>query len=398
MNLTLSAEEVRFRDEVRQFLKESLPADLSQKVREGRRLQREDFTRWHRILAAKGWVAPSWPVEHGGTTWSAMQKHIFDEVCWEMGAPSVQPPGIKLVAPVIMRYGTQWQKDRFLPRIYDGTDFWCQGYSEPSAGSDLAGLKTRARLDGDHYVIDGQKIWITLAQWADMMFCLVRTSSDGKKQEGITFLLIDMKTPGITVRPIEAMDHDHEVNEVFFDNVRVPVANRIGEEGQGWGYAKMLLGHERTAIASVGRSKRDLQQLKLLAQTLTHRGHPLAEDPVFASKIADIEVELMALEVTVLRVIAAEERRQGPGPEASLLKIKGTEIRQQITSLMLEAAGPQALPISLAWLDGESGAQALVNPLVAPIAAYHLNTRKVSIFGGTNEVQRNIVAKTILGM
>jgi alkylation response protein AidB-like acyl-CoA dehydrogenase len=398
MNLTLTAQEIRFRDEVRTFLREALPPDLSDKVNAGRRLEREDYMRWHRILAAKGWVAPSWPIERGGTDWSAMQKHLFEEACWEAGAPQVQPPGIKLAAPVIMRYGSAWQQDHFLPRIYNGTDFWCQGYSEPGAGSDLAALQTRARLDGDHYVIDGQKTWITLAQWADMMFCLVRTSSTGKRQEGITFLLIDMKTPGITVRPIETLDHDHEVNEVFFDNVRVPVVNRVGEEGKGWTYAKVLLGHERTAIASVSRSKRDLRLLKRLAHQEQQRGRPLAEDAVFARKLARVEMALMALEVTVLRVIAAEARQQGPGPEASLLKIKGTEIRQQITALMLEAAGPQALPLSLGWLNSEPGAPACVDPAIAPIAATHFNTRKTSIFGGTNEVQRNIIAKTILGM
>jgi alkylation response protein AidB-like acyl-CoA dehydrogenase len=398
MNLSLTAEEIRFRDEVHDFLRDALPADLSLKVNTGRRLEREDYMRWHRILAAKGWVAPSWPIERGGTHWTAMQKHLFEEACWEAGAPQVQPPGIKLAAPVIMRFGSEWQKDHFLPRIYQGIDFWCQGYSEPGAGSDLAALQTRARLDGDHYVIDGQKTWITLAQWADMMFCLVRTSHTGKRQDGITFLLIDMKTPGITVRPIETLDQDREVNEVFFDNVRVPVAHRVGEEGKGWTCAKVLLGHERTAIASVSRSKRDLRLLKRLARQEKRRGQPLARDPLFARKLALVEMELMALEVTVLRVIAAEERQQGPGPEASLLKIKGTEIRQQLTTLMLEAAGPQALPLSLGWLNNEAGTAAFVDEALAPIAVTHFNTRKTSIFGGANEVQRNIIAKTILGM
>jgi len=398
MNLTLTAEDLRVRDDVRAFLREALPSDLSDKVNSGRRLAREDYMRWHRILAAKGWVAPSWPIERGGTHWTALQKHLFEEASWEAGAPQVQPPGIKLAAPVIMRFGSKWQQDHFLPRIYNGIDFWCQGYSEPGAGSDLAALQTRARLDGDHYVVDGQKTWATLAQWADMMFCLVRTSNTGKRQEGITFLLIDMKTPGITVRPIETLDHDHEVNEVFFDNVRVPVINRVGEEGKGWTYAKVLLGHERTAIASVGRSKRDLRLLKRLARQEKRRGQPLSDDPVFARKLALLEMEFMALEVTVLRVIAAEERQQGPGPEASLLKIKGTEIRQQLTALMLEAAGPQALPFALDWLDNAPDAPTWAHPAIAPVAANYFNTRKTSIFGGTNEVQRNIIAKTILGM
>lgn len=397
MKLDFLPEDLRFRDEVRLFIDRNLPDALRNKVLEGRRLGREDFMCWHRILAEKGWVAPSWPVELGGTLWSPMQKHIFEEECLLAGAPPVQPPGIKLAAPVIMRYGNEWQKQHFLPRIYQGIDFWCQGYSEPGAGSDLASLQTKAAVDGDHYVIDGQKTWITLAQWADMMFCLVRTSNVGKRQEGITFLLIDMKTPGITVRPILTLDEDHEVNEVFFDQVRVPISNRIGEEGKGWTYAKVLLGHERTAIAGVGRSKRDLRHLKRLATSQQRGGKPLIQDQVFANKLARVEVELMALEITVLRVIAAEQQ-QGPGPEASLLKIKGTELRQRLTELMLEAAGPCAMPFAGDWLESKAGAPDLVGSDIAPVAAHHFNTRKTSIFGGANEVQRNIIASSILGM
>jgi alkylation response protein AidB-like acyl-CoA dehydrogenase len=398
MNLNYSSEDLLFRDEVRSFLEHNLPACLRSKVMEGRRLDREDFMSWHRVLANKGWVAPSWPVELGGTLWTPMQKHIFDEECFLAGAPPVQPPGIKLAAPVIMRYGSEWQKQYFLPRIYQGIDFWCQGYSEPGAGSDLASLKTKATTDGDHYVINGQKTWITLAHWADMMFCLVRTSSEGKRQEGITFLLIDMKTPGITVRPIRTLDEDHEVNEVFFDDVRVPMSHRVGDEGKGWTYAKVLLGHERTAIAGVGRSNRDLRRLKRLAQTQQQGGKPLIQAPVFANKLAKVEVELMALEITVLRVIAAEQQHQGPGPEASMLKIKGTEIRQRLTELMIEAAGPCAMPFALDWLASKAGAPDLVGADIAPVAAYYFNTRKTSIFGGANEVQRNIIASGILGM
>lgn len=398
MNLSYLPEELQFREEVRLFIDQNLPVDLREKVLEGRRLAREDYMRWHQILAAKGWVAPSWPVELGGTRWSPMEKHIFEEECLLAGAPPVQPPGIKLAAPVIMQYGNEWQKQYFLPRIYKGIDFWCQGYSEPGAGSDLASLQIKAVIDGDQYVITGQKTWITLAQWADKMFCLVRTSSEGKRQEGITFLLIDMKTPGITVRPILTLDEDHEVNDVFFDQVRVPIANRIGEEGKGWTYAKVLLGHERTAIAGVGRSKRDLRHLKKLASSQHRRGLPLIDDAVFANKLARAEVELMALEITVLRVIAAEQQQKGPGPEASLLKIKGTEIRQRITELMLEAVGPRAMPFAIDWLASKADASNLVGTDIAPIAAHYFNTRKTSIFGGANEVQRNIIATSILRM
>ena len=398
MNLNFLPEDLQFREEVRAFIAQNLPTDLRDKVLEARRLGREDFMCWHRILAAKGWVAPSWPLERGGTRWSPLQKHIFEEECMLAGAPPVQPPGIKLAAPVIMRYGNEQQKDYYLPRIYQGIDFWCQGYTEPGAGSDLASLQTKAVVEGDHYMITGQKTWITLAHWADMMFCLVRTSNTGKRQEGITFLLIDMKTPGITVRPILTLDEDHEVNEVFFDEVRVPVANRIGEEGKGWTYAKVLLGHERTAIAGVGRSKRDLRHLKRLAASQQKRGKPLLQDAVFANKLARVEVELMALEITVLRVIAAEQQQQGPGPEASLLKIKGTEIRQRLTELMVEAVGPRAMPFAGDWLNSVAGAPDLVGADIAPVAAHYFNTRKTSIFGGANEVQRNIIATGILGM
>ena len=398
MNLDSSAEDIRFRQDVREFISSNLPHSLQLKVWEGRRLNRDDYMSWHQILSAKAWIAPSWPVELGGTTWTPLQKYIFEQECFAAGAPPVQPPGIKLAAPVIMRYGTEWQKQYFLPRIYHGLDFWCQGYSEPGAGSDLASLSTKAIREGDEYIVTGQKTWITLAHWADMMFCLVRTSSEGKRQEGITFLLIDMKTPGIEVRPIQTLDEDHEVNDVFFQEVRVPVTNRIGEEGQGWTYAKVLLGHERTAIAGVNRSQRDLSHLRRLSLTLKKRGRSLLEDPIFANKIAKVEVELMALEITVLRVIAAEQKKVGPGPEASLLKVMGTEIRQKLTELMLEAVGPSAMPFARDWLESVPGAHHWVVSGSASVAAHYFNTRKISIFGGTNEVQRNIIASSILEM
>ncbi len=396
MDLNYSAADESFRMEVRQWLTANLPADLQHKVLNHRRLGREEMVRWHKILAKKGWVAPGWPIEWGGTGWNATQRHIFEEECASAGTPMILPFGIAMVAPVIMRFGTEEQKRHYLPRIYDCTDWWCQGYSEPGSGSDLASLKTRAVRDGDHYVVNGQKTWTTLAQHADMMFCLVRTSDEGRAQEGISFLLIDMKTPGIIVRPIIMLDEDHEVNEVFLDDVRVPVANRVGEENKGWTCAKYLLGHERTGIAAVGRSKRELAFLKRLAREHHKNGRPIIEDPLFAAKVAQLEIELMALEMTVLRVISSEGAQRGPGPEASLLKIKGTEVQQWLTELMVEAVGPYAMPFERDFLEGK--AEHALDADAAPLAAYYFNFRKTSIYGGSNEIQRNIISQMILGL
>jgi alkylation response protein AidB-like acyl-CoA dehydrogenase len=299
-------------------------------------------------------------------------------------------------AELASRVASEEQKSYYLPRIYDCTDWWCQGYSEPGSGSDLASLKTRAERDGDHYVINGQKTWTTLAQHADMIFCLVRTEQGERKQEGITFLLIDMKTPGIEVRPIYMLDEDHEVNEVFFDNVRVPVANRVGEENKGWTYAKYLLGHERTGIAAVGRSKRELAFLKRLAASQQKRGRSLMEDPLYAAKVANLEIELMALEMTVLRVVSSDGAKRGPGPEASLLKIKGTEIQQALTELMVEAVGPMSMPFERDFLEGKTNDS--LDADAAPLASYYFNFRKTSIYGGSNEIQKNIISQMILGL
>ena len=352
MDLNYTAEDLAFRDEVRSYLEAHLPADLQHKVRDHKRMNREDFVRWHKILAKQGWVGTGWPVEFGGTGWTPTQRHIFEEECARAGTPAILPFGVNMVAPVIMAFGNQAQKDYYLPRILNCDDWWCQGYSEPGSGSDLASLKTRAEREGDFYIVNGQKTWTTLAQHADMIFCLVRTDPAARKQEGISFLLIDMKTPGITVRPIIMLDEDHEVNEVFFDNVKVPVQNLIGEENKGWTYAKYLLGHERTNIAAVGRAKRELLFLKRIAGEHQKNGKPLIDDPVFAHKVASLEIELMALEITVLRVISQDSGR--PGPEASLLKIKGTEIQQRLTELMLETVGPYGLPFDPPFLEGET--------------------------------------------
>jgi alkylation response protein AidB-like acyl-CoA dehydrogenase len=395
MDLNYSAEDDAFRSDVRSWLAANLPDDLRFKVLNHRRMKKDDVLRWHKILAKKGWSTVAWPVEWGGTGWNATQRHIWDEECAAAGTPMVLPFGVAMVAPVIMKFANDAQKNHYLPRIREGVDWWCQGYSEPGSGSDLASLKTRAERDGDHYVVNGQKTWTTLGQHADWMFCLVRTETTERRQEGISFLLIDMKTPGITVRPIITLDEDHEVNEVFFDNVKVPVANLVGEEGKGWTYAKYLLGHERTGIAAVGRSKRELGFLKRIASEQTKNGKPLLEDPLFAAKVANLEIELMALEMTVLRVVSQEGAKKGPGPEASMLKIKGTEIQQGLSELMLEVAGPLAMPFDPAFLES---ADVTEDMDVAPLAPHYFNYRKTSIYGGSNEIQKNIISQMILGI
>jgi alkylation response protein AidB-like acyl-CoA dehydrogenase len=398
VNLDLSPAEEAFRDEVRAFLRDQLPADLSEKVLGLKRLAREDFLRWQRILHAKGWGAPSWPTQFGGTGWSAIQQHLFDEECSRAGAPILIPFGLRMVAPVIMAFGNREQQEYFLPRIVSGEHWWCQGYSEPGAGSDLASLKTRAERRGDKYVVNGQKTWNTLGQHADWIFCLVRTDSEARQQAGISFLLIDMKTPGITVRPIPLIDGEHEVNEVWFDNVEVPVSNRVGEENKGWTYAKYLLAHERVNIAQVGQSKRELQKLKQLAARERAGGRPLIEDARFRDRIADLEVDLLALEFTVLRVLSADTGKGNPGPESSVLKIRGAEIQQTLTELKMQALGPYAIP----WIDaalepGWSGEPAGAENWAAYSGRY-FNLRKTTIYGGSNEIQRNIIAQRILGL
>jgi alkylation response protein AidB-like acyl-CoA dehydrogenase len=398
MDLSYTTEELAFRDEVRAFVRANLPPQISRKIIEHKRLAKEDYVTWQKALHAQGWIAPGWPVEYGGTGWNPVQRHIFEEECAAAGAPRVIAFGVDMVGPVIIAFGHPWQKERYLPRIRSSEDWWCQGYSEPGSGSDLASLKTRAERKGDHYIVNGQKTWTTLAQYADMMFCLVRTSSEGKRQEGISFLLIDMKTPGITVRPIITLDGEHEVNEVWLEDVKVPVENLVGEEGRGWTYAKFLLSHERTGIAGVSRSKRELAFLKHIASEQTVGGRALIEKSRFRDKISRVEIDLMALEITVLRVLAADRQGRPPGPEASILKIKGTEIQQALTELMMEAVGPWALPfLPDSWGDHWLGER--VGPeYAAPLAAQYLNFRKVSIYGGSNEIQRNIVSQLILGL
>jgi alkylation response protein AidB-like acyl-CoA dehydrogenase len=398
MDLTFSPEELAFREEVRAFLASSIPPETRRRVLEGMEVSRDDTLHWQQALHRRSWGGPNWPKEFGGTGWDPIRQFIFEEESAAAGAPRLLPFGLKMVGPVIMRFGNAAQQKRFLPRILSGEDWWAQGYSEPGSGSDLASLKTRAERKGDHYLVNGQKTWITLAQYANWIFCLVRTNPTAKKQAGISFLLIDMKTPGVSVRPITLLDGSQEVNEVWLEDVQVPFENLVGEENGGWTYAKFLLGHERTNIAGVGASKRELARLKRIASEERKDGRPLLADPGFAARMAQVEIELMALEITNLRVLAAEAERRAPGAEASLLKIKGTEIQQALAELMMHAVGPYALPFRQeARRDGVSG-ESVGPAYAAPLAATYLNLRKTSIYGGSNEIQKNIIAQTILGL
>jgi len=395
MDMRFSPEELAFRDEVREFIANNYPQEL----RGSRRgeMSKEDILKWHRILYKKGWVVPHWPVEYGGTGWTITQRYIWNEENARAETTPLLPFGLSMVGPVIYTFGNEEQKKRFIPGILSGDDWWCQGYSEPGSGSDLASLRTKAVREGDHYIVNGSKTWTTLAQHADWMFCLVRTDPNAKQQEGISFLLIDMKTPGITVRPIITMDGSHEVNEVFLEEVKVPAENLIGEENKGWTYAKFLLGNERSGIAGVARSKKAIERLKKLANAELVDGTPLMKTDEFSRKVAEVEIDLSALEVTELRTLAAESRGRGPGPEASILKIKGTEIQQRITELAVEAVGNYALVeaprlevTGNEFVPGPEGSQGL--------AQDYFNMRKTSIYGGSNEIQHNIIAKMVLGL
>jgi alkylation response protein AidB-like acyl-CoA dehydrogenase len=397
MDFEFTPDEKRFREDVRAFVRANLPPDVGAKVVEGKRLEKEDYLRWHRALHRKGWIGHTWPKEYGGTGWNAVQQYIFEEECADAGAPQTMPFGLRMVAPVIMKFGSQAQKDYFLPRILSGEDWWCQGYSEPGSGSDLASLKTKAERKGDAYIVNGQKTWTTLAQHADWIFCLVRTASDVRAQEGISFLLIDMKSQGVTVRPIIMLDGEHEVNEVWFDNVEVPVSNLVGEENKGWTYAKYLLGHERTGNAGVGFCKRWLKQLKHFAAAQpASGGQALLDDSRFRDKVAQVEIDLMALEITNLRVIA--DQSKGPGPEASLLKVKGSEIQQALTELMMQALGVHSLPWQPAALDYAYSGEVAGPAFGPPLTGDYFNFRKASIYAGSNEIQRNIISKMMLGL
>ena len=397
MNLDFSAEDLAFRDEVRSFIADNYPASLRGKQDEGDELKKEDFLSWHKVLAKKGWVAPAWPVEYGGTGWTSTQRYIWSEETARADCIRLMPFGLAMVGPVIYTFGTPEQKAKFLPRILSGEDWWCQGYSEPGAGSDLASLRTKAVQDGDDYVVDGQKTWTTMAQYADWGFFLVRTNFEAKMQEGISFLLIDMKSPGIEVRPIITLGGEHEVNEVFLDNVRVPVANRVYEENKGWTCAKFLLAHERVGIAGVASSKRGVEKLKAVAATEMEGEHSLLANPFFRRKVAELEIDLAALEYTELRTLAGMAAGKNPGPESSVLKIKGSEIQQRLTELTLEMAGHYGAPYYRGFGEGDN--EHPIGPEWANRAApTYFNARKTTIYGGSNEIQRNVIAKMVLGL
>ncbi|MEE1877949.1 acyl-CoA dehydrogenase family protein [Altererythrobacter litoralis] len=398
MNLEFSAEELAFRDEVRAFIAENyskhLPTDASRED-----LSREDFLAWHKVLGAKGWSVPAWPVEYGGTGWSPTQRYIWSEENARVNAIMPLPFGVSMVGPVIYTFGSEAQKAQHLPGIRSGDVWWCQGYSEPGAGSDLASLKTTAVRDGDHYVINGQKTWTTLAQYADWGFFLCRTDpSAAKPQEGISFILVDMKTSGVEVRPIKLIDGGYEVNETWLTDVRVPVENLVGEENKGWTYAKFLLAHERSGIAGVARSKRGVERLREIARAEQLDGRPLLSDFDFARKVSQLEIDLAALEITELRTLAGEQAGKGPGPESSILKIKGTEIQQRLTELTLEAVGHYGTPYYHGMYDMGSNEYPIGPDYAQHSAATYFNMRKTSIYGGSNEIQRNIITKMILGL
>lgn len=395
MDLNYTPEQEAFRADVRQFLEDNLPDDIRERVQKRLRPDKAMTERWQKILFDQGWGAANWPVEHGGTGWSAIQQLIFEEECALAGAPRQLDFGLRMVAPVIMTFGSDEQKERFLPGILSGEDWWCQGYSEPGSGSDLASLRTSAKLENGEYVVNGQKTWTTLGQHADWIFCLVRTSTEGKPQQGISFLLIDMKTPGITVRPIIMLDGEHEINEVYFDNVRVPAENLVGEENRGWTYAKFLLGHERTGLANVGQWKAMMRRLKEAAHTEQDGGRPIIENTRFRDRLAQLDIELRALELTVLRVLTNEA---GPGPQASILKIKGTEVGQALFELLMEATGQDAIAHIPEALELGYDGPRVGSATATPAAGEYFNMRKLTIFGGSNEIQRNIIAQMVLGL
>jgi alkylation response protein AidB-like acyl-CoA dehydrogenase len=396
--MSFSPEDQQFRAEVREFLAEHLPSRLSEKVRLQQELTKAEIEEWHAVLNTRGWLAGNWPKAFGGAGWTAIQRHIFEEESATAFAPRVLPFGIAMLGPVLQKFGSKQQQETFLPRILNGQDWWCQGYSEPGAGSDLASLKTTAVRDGAHYVVNGQKTWTTLGQHANWIFCLVRTRTEGKPQEGISFLLIDMTTPGITVRPIMLLEGTPEVNEVFFDNVRVPVENLVGTENEGWTYAKYLLTHERTNIAGVGFATAGLAALKRIARAQVANGRSLIENPIFASRIAEVEIELMAMATTNLRLLAQAAAGQVPGAESSMLKLKGTQIRQTINDLTRRAVGPWALAFPSEGLEGANETSVPGPAEAAGATRAYLNNRKLSIYGGSSEVQRSIIAKQILGL
>jgi alkylation response protein AidB-like acyl-CoA dehydrogenase len=401
MDLRFSAEELAFRDELRAFYRDNMPDDLREKMRLGDSPEKEDTIRWQRILNKRHWAAYSWPKEWGGPGWTPVQRMMFLEENQLAPAPDMQVFNVTMIGPVLIQFGTEEQKKRFLPRAANVDDWWCQGFSEPGAGSDLAALKTAARRDGDDYIVNGQKIWTSTAHMADWCFCLVRTDPQApKRQEGISFLLIDMKTPGITVRPIISIDGTHHLNEVFFDDVRVPVRMRVGDENRGWDVAKFLLGHERTGIARLGKSKERIAVAKATARDMRAGGRPLIEDPDFRRRIAQLETDIKALEITQLRVVSAHDRAAAgkPDPLSSVLKVKGTELLQATTELVMDVGGPLSMPDWADELEALSNEPELGPAWAAEATRSYLFLRAASIYGGTNEIQKNILTKAVLGL
>ena len=398
MDLEFTDELRDFQREVREFIEARLPRDIREKVRRFLTLGKDDYLRWQDILAERGWLVYTWPVEHGGTGWSPVQRYIFEEESGRANAPRIIPFGPKMVGPVIYTFGSEAQKAAYLPPIARNETWWCQGYSEPDAGSDLASLRTRAVRDGDHYVVNGTKTWTTAAHWADMMFCLVRTDTEVKAQEGISFVLIDMRDPGVEVRPIVTMDGGREINTVYLTDVRVPVEHRIGEENRGWTYAKFLLGHERFGIARLSDSKARLSWLKDIARRHRVGAGVLADDAEFMRTVAETEIELTALEYTELRALMSAEQGKAPGMEANMLKIRGTDVQQKISEMLMKAMGYYAAPwlpeaLEHGWNEAPVGPDG-----AAGLAPAYFNMRKTSIYGGTNEIQRNIIARMVLGL
>jgi alkylation response protein AidB-like acyl-CoA dehydrogenase len=400
MNVTFSPEDLEFRSEVRDYFENEFPQDVLEKQRQAIPLTRDDVVRWHKNIYKKGWAAPNWPKELGGTGWTPVEKYIFADEQARASAPTFLTFGVGMVGPVIYTYGNEEQKQRFLPDILEFNTWWCQGYSESGAGSDLASLKTRADLNGDHYVVNGSKAWNTLGQHADWIFCLVRTNTDvARRQEGISFLLIDMKQPGVTVQPVALLDGEPEVNDIYFDNVKVPVENLVGEEGKGWTYGKVLLQHERTGAAHVAHSKNRLRRLRTLAVEAIGGGECLAEDQNFMRKVAAAEVELKALEYTELRTLASISSGKAPGPESSILKIAGTDLIQRIDSLFMEASAYYALPyVREQYVLDYPAADTIGEGAETMSALTYFNNRKHTIFAGSNEIQKNIIAKHVLGL
>tara|TARA_B100000524_G_scaffold289038_1_gene164060 strand:+ start:145 stop:1338 length:1194 start_codon:yes stop_codon:yes gene_type:complete len=397
MNLSFSEEDLSFQNEVRSFIADNYPADIKNKMDNGIPLSKEDILTWQRILSKKGWFAVNWPEEYGGTGWTVTQKHIFQNELASANTPTLVPFGVSMCGPVIYSFGTQEQKDKFLPGIINNDVWWCQGYSEPGSGSDLASLKTKAVKDGDHYIVNGTKTWTTMAQHADWIFCLVRTETTDIKQQGISFLLIDMKTPGVEVKPIITIDGSHEVNMVYLDNVKVPVENLIGEEGAGWNIAKFLLAHERTGIGGIPALKREIRRLREITSELPLGEGFLKDDELFMDKLNKLEIDLLAAEYSELRTLASMSKGGHPGPESSILKIKGTDLQQGLSDLFVEAIGYYAHPFmseeDLASNEGRIGPDFAAN-----VMPHYLNYRKVSIYGGSNEIQRNVIAKAVLGI